>query len=139
MEDQAATVEDGPTPADSSSPERSLTRRRVLIGMAAVGGLTAAGAGVARAVRHDPVEALMPVAFTDRSDRETRERAMDIGGFTGMALGAAFAMAVDALVLAKERVPEERAYFRDDAKDEGPRAPSRTASASSARPASAHR
>src|SRR5437870_4296056 len=50
--------------------------------------------------------------------------------------GAAFAMAVDALVLAKERIPEERAYFRDDARrteERGTRA-----SASSARPASAH-
>lgn len=45
------------------------------------------------------------------NEREERQRAMDIGGYTGMALGAAFAMAIDALVLAKERVPEERAYM----------------------------
>ena len=40
----------------------------------------------------------------------------DIGVLTGLALGAAFAMAVDALVLAKERVPAERAYMTASAR-----------------------
>lgn len=59
---------------------------------------------------------MLAVATTSRSDREERETAMDVAGYTGMALGAAFAMAVDALVLAKERVREDHAYMRDDAR-----------------------
>lgn len=58
---------------------------------------------------------MFAMAVSSREDMEDRRTAMDIGGYTGMALGAAFAMAVDALVLAKERIPEERAYMRDDA------------------------
>lgn len=55
-------------------------------------------------------------ALTANASAETRRDALDVGGYTGLALGCAFAMAVDALVLAKDRVPAERAYFRDDAK-----------------------
>lgn len=57
------------------------------------------------------VPGLMVAVAVTPDDYQDRKTAMDIGGFTGMALGAAFAMAVDALVLAKERVPEERAYM----------------------------
>jgi hypothetical protein len=57
---------------------------------------------------------MLATAFTS-NDYDDRKKAMDIGGYTGMALGAAFAMVVDALVLAKERVPAERAYMTDDA------------------------
>jgi hypothetical protein len=77
---------------------------------------------------------MLAMAVTPR-EGEDRRTAMDIGGYTGMALGAAFAMAVDALVLAKERVPEERAYFRDDA---SLTVRGSSASASSARRAAAH-
>lgn len=61
------------------------------------------------------VPGLMLAIAVTPDDYQERKTAMDIGGYTGMALGAAFAMVVDALVLAKDRVPEERAYFRDDA------------------------
>lgn len=54
---------------------------------------------------------LMIAIAASPNDHEERKTAMDIGGYTGMALGAAFAMAVDALLFAKERVPEERAYM----------------------------
>jgi hypothetical protein len=77
---------------------------------------------------------MIAMAVTPREGEE-RKTAMDVGGYTGMALGAAFAMAVDALVLAKDRVPEERAYFRDDASRS---VRGNSASASSARRASAH-
>lgn len=55
-------------------------------------------------------------ALTGNASAETRRDALDVGGYTGLALGCAFAMVVDAWVLARERVPAERAYFRDDAK-----------------------
>lgn len=54
-------------------------------------------------------------ALTSNASAEARSDALDAGGYTGLALGCAFAMVVDAFVLAKERVPEERAYMRDDA------------------------
>jgi hypothetical protein len=57
------------------------------------------------------VPGLMIAIAATPNDHDERKTAMDIGGFAGMALGAAFAMAVDALVLAKERVPAERAYM----------------------------
>lgn len=55
-------------------------------------------------------------ALTSNASPRAQSDALDAGGYTGLALGCAFAMVVDALVLAKERVPEERAYMRDDAK-----------------------
>jgi hypothetical protein len=61
------------------------------------------------------VPGLMVATAVTADDYHQRKTAMDIGGYTGMALGAAFAMVVDALVLAKERVPEEHAYMTDDA------------------------
>ena len=57
------------------------------------------------------VPGLMIAIAATPNDHAERKTAMDIGGYTGMALGAAFAMAIDALVLAKERVPAERAYM----------------------------
>lgn len=62
------------------------------------------------------VPGLMIAIAASPNDREDRKTAMDIGGYTGMALGAAFAMAVDALVLAKDRAPEERAYMTASAR-----------------------
>lgn len=59
---------------------------------------------------------VVAAAATADAGPEARREAFDVGGYAGLALGAAFAMAVDALVLTRERIPEERAYMRDDAR-----------------------